>query len=203
MNKVPLDVTLQYKYLGMTLDGQLNYDQHVQRVITNVTLKLKQFRKMRYFLNLKAAILIYKNMILPMIEYGDIFLSGATADNRKKLQILQNKGLRCALNRDKFDSVSVLHADGKLLRLKHRRDIHTLCYMYDMSQNNKNLKKLVEGGVRTRSQNKKLIKIRKPNTEKFKKSLAYRGPKRWNALPGDLHHVGSRQQFTARVTQLV
>ena len=62
--------------------------------------KLKQLRRMCSFLNTKAATLVYKNMILPVIKYGDIFLVGATVENRKKLQILQNKGLRCALNRD-------------------------------------------------------------------------------------------------------
>ena len=62
------------------------------KVITKVSLKLKQFRRMHYLLNTKAAVLVYKNMILPMLEYGDIFLVGATAENRKRLQILQNKG---------------------------------------------------------------------------------------------------------------
>ena len=128
---------------GMTLDGQLNYDKHIQRIIANVTPKLKQFRRMRGFLNSKAAIFIYTNMILPMIEYGDIFLSGATAENCKKLQILQNKGLRCALRKDKFESVSELHKAGKIMRLKHRRTQHCLSHMYVMSLHGKNCKKRV------------------------------------------------------------
>ena len=203
VDEAPLKIASQYKYLGMTLDGQLNYDLHVQRIITNVTPKLKQFRRMRYFLNSKSAVLIYKNMILPMIEYGDIFLSGATAESRKKLQILQNKGLRCALKKDKYENVSALHTEGKISRLKHRRAQHTLSYMYDMSRNDKNLKQRVEGGVRTRSHNKRLLKIRKPNTEKFKNSLAYKGPKMWNALPEELLYLKTRHHFNAKVNQLV
>ena len=52
-----------------------------------------------------------------------------------------------------------------------------------------------EGAVRTRSHNKKLIKTRKPSTEKFKKSLAYSGPKMWNALPEHCPHVDTRAKF--------
>ena len=121
VNDVSLQTFFNYKYLGITLDGQLNYARHVSKLISNVSLKLKQFRRMRSFLNTKAATLVYKNMILPIIEYGDIFLTGATNGNKKKLQILQNKGLRCALNADKDISTRELHTEAKLMRLKHRR----------------------------------------------------------------------------------
>ena len=100
---------------------KIDYTKHIQTVISKVSLKLKQFRRMRYFLDVKAATLVYKNMILPIIEYGDIFLVGTTAENRKKLQILQNKGLRCAL-REQDTSID------ELQRLKYRRDQHLLSY---------------------------------------------------------------------------
>ena len=143
----------------------------------------------------KAAVLVYKNMILAMLEYGDIFLVGATAESRKKLQILQNNGLRCALDRDKYASAADLHDEARLLRLKTRREQHMLSYMYDMSQIESNLKGNRKVGVQTRSQNKKLKKTKKPHTERFKRSLAYRGPKRWNGLPHQLHYMESRSLF--------
>ena len=73
---------------------------------------------MRSFLNTKEATHVYKNMILPVIEYGDVFLVGATAANRKKLQILQNRGLRCALGRDIDATTDDLHVEVNLLKLK-------------------------------------------------------------------------------------
>ena len=188
-----------YKYLGITLDSQLNYNKHIQKIISGVSQKLKQFRHMRFFLDVKAATLVYKNMILPMIEYGDMFLTGATACNRKRLQILQNRGLRCALGKDKYFSVNDLHRDAKLLKLKYRRDLHMLSYMFDMAQIHTNVRNRRDNGVKTRSCDKKLLKIRKPNTERFKKSLAYRGPKRWNALPKELQLLTTRDQFSHRI----
>ena len=124
--------------------------------------------------------MVYKNMILPIIEYGDIFTVGATNGNKKRLQILQNKGLRCALKADRDISTEELHTDSKLMRLKHRREIHLLNFMYNQAQIGSNIKKACSVGVKTRSSKKKLLKLKKPNTEKFKKSLTYLGPKTWN-----------------------
>ena len=118
---------------------------------------------MRFFIDVKSATVVYKNMILPMIEYGDIFLVGTNLENRKKFQILQNKGLRCVLNMDKDTSRRELHGEGKILQLKHRRELHLLSYMYDMSRVPSKLKRTRKVGVKTRSQNKKLQRIRKTN----------------------------------------
>ena len=111
---VPLSIVTSYKYLGLTLDNQLNYNLHITKVISLVTAKLKQFPRMRCFFNVKAATMVYKGMILPIRE---IFLSTASVENRKRLQTLQNKSLRCALNKG-FDTSSVeLHTEAKLLKL--------------------------------------------------------------------------------------
>ena len=48
-----------YKYLGITIDCQLNYGLHVNKIVASVSSKLKQFRRMRSFLNTKAALLVY------------------------------------------------------------------------------------------------------------------------------------------------
>ena len=66
---IPLHQTINsYKYLGVTLDGQLNYAKHVGKIVTGASLKLKRFRRMRLFLNTKAATLVYKSMLLPLLK---------------------------------------------------------------------------------------------------------------------------------------
>ena len=132
----PIQTVCSYKYLiiGVTLDGQLNYAKHVEKLIAGASMKLRQFRRMRSFLNTKSALLVYKSMLLPLLEYGDIFLRSATVENMKKLQVLQNKGLRCALKKDKDASTDEMHDDVNLLKLRYRREQHMLYFMLDMSQ---------------------------------------------------------------------
>ena len=192
---VALQSVSSYKYLGITLDSQLNYGRHVNNVISNASLRLRQLRRMRSFLTTKAATMVYKNMILPVIEYGDVLLSAASAENRKKLQVLQNRGLRCALNKDQYTHVIDLHAEANLLKLKYRREQHQLNLMFDRSQDKSLIKKHRKEGVTTRSCKKKLLCTRRPKTERFKKSLAYTGPKKWNSLPEGLQQSSSRVEF--------
>ena len=200
------DTSLQkvqsYKYLGITLDSHLNYNLHVSRIVGIVTGKLKQFRRMRSFLNTKAALMVYKNMLLPILEYGDIFLTATSAENKKRLQILQNKGLRCALNGDLETTSADLHGEAKLLKLKYRREQHILNYMYDKAQKKSNLKES-SNNLRTRSQSKKLLRLKRPRTEKFKKCLAYAGPSKWNQLPADAQHLQSKDSFKLFVTKWI
>ena len=196
---VPLQTVSTYKYLGITLDSQLTYNSHVNRIISSASGKLKQFQRMRSFLTVKAAILVYKSMLLPILEYGDIFLSAATALNRKKLQTLQNKGLRCALNKGLDCSSVQLHSEARLLKLQYRREQHLLCFMFDWAKDCNNIKKQPSYTIKTRSSNKIELKLRKPNTEKYKKSFAYMGPKKWNSLPENFHQPITKHAFNLLV----
>ena len=200
VDNVVLNLVDTYNYLGITLDSQLNFGKHIKKVITKVSGKLNQFRRMRCFLNEKAALRVYKNMLLPVLEYGDILYTGMTKANKKKLQILQNKGLRCAMSKDRYYGTDELHVEGKLLKLKHRREEHLLSFMYDQSKIPGNLKKKKTEGVSTRSSSKILMKTRKPLTERYKKSLAYQGPKKWNALPELIQKVPTKGIFKLQIS---
>ena len=202
INNVPLQQVTNYKYLGVTMDSQLRYDKHLHKVTNMVSGKLIQFHRMRGFLSNKAAMLVYKNMLLPILEYGDILFTGVTLQHKKRLQVLQNKVLRCALNEDKDTSTVDLHKKAKLMKLKYRRQQHLLNFMFDVAKDKGNLKPQ-NSGMSTRSSKKALLKSKRPRTERFKKSLAYLGPKRWNALPANLHHAVSKASFKNLTAKLM
>ena len=203
VNDVPLQLVNSYKYLGITMDSQLKYDSHFNKLISTVSGKLTQFRRMRSFLNDKASMLVYKNMMLPILEYGDILFTGVTLQLKKRIQILQNKGLRCALNQDRDSSTVELHKQAGLLKLEHRRHQHLINFMFDVAKDRNNLKPKGSVGVSMRSSCKTLLKCKRPRTEKFKKCPAYLGPKRWNALPEDFHNIVSKNIFKARVASMM
>ena len=121
-------------------------------------------------------------MILPVLEYADVFLHSASQKIRKKLQTLQNKALRSALQKNKYTGSADLHREDKILKLKDRRHIHVLLHMFQLAQmpDFKLWKAHQPTGVKTRSSKKKLITLRKPTNEKYKKSITYQGPKLWS-----------------------
>ena len=73
--------------------------------------------------------------------------------------------------------------------------------MYDVSLDPSNLQKPKKDGVCTRSNSKKLLKIRRP--KKFKGSLTYRGPKKWNALPEEVQRASTKQLFKWQVSKRI
>ena len=159
--------------------------------------KIYQLTKIRSYTTKRAALLIYENMILPILEYGDIFLHSATHKIRKKLQTLQNKALRCAVSKDRITKSDLLHTEANILKLKDRRHVHMLLHMFQLSPmpNFKLWKTYKATGVRTRSSKKKLLTSRRPTHEKYKRSITYQGPKLWNSLPGNLQKIHIVNKF--------
>ena len=86
-----------------------------------------------------------------------------------------------------------LHKNANLLPLKYRREEHLLNYMFDQAQNQSLAKP--KARITTRSQKKKLLKTKRPYTEKFKKCLAYVSPKKWNSLPLEFHSPHTKSSF--------
>ena len=199
VNSTEVERVKSFNYLGVKLDDKLTFDQHVKSLISRVSAKLFQLKKIRSNLTAKAATLVYKNMILPIMEYGDIYLYSASKSNRKKLQTLQNKALRCAIGRDSTYNTSMLHKEAKLQKLKIRRRTHLLLHMFQLSQlqNFKGWKP--KSRIRTRSSYKKSMLLKKPNTVRYQNSIAYIGPKSWNALPIDIQRSDNYYQFKQRV----
>ena len=68
LNGLLLDCVDSFKYLGITLDPQLNYDLYLSTILQKVTYKSYLLRKIRRYIDVQASLHIYKAMILPYIE---------------------------------------------------------------------------------------------------------------------------------------
>ena len=121
----------------------------------------------------------------------------------RKLHGLQNEGLYCALGRSSDTIVDELHEEGDLLRLKYRRLLPLLNFMFDEEQIESNFKGQKQTRATTRLSRKKLLKVERPKTEKFKKSLSYEGPMKWNALPVDFQLLESKHNYKCKVRDYV
>ena len=105
---VALQVVPSYKYLGVTLDSTLSFNIHVKNVTTMVSYKAILLGKIRKYLQEDVALRIYKSMILPYFDYGDVIYGKSNQDSLDKLQRLQNKCLRiCKGYNIRHDTVDI------------------------------------------------------------------------------------------------
>ena len=131
----PLQTVPTYKYLGITLDSTLTLNYHVRSVISMVSYKAILLGKIRKFLTPEVALLIYKSMILPYFDYGDVIYNSTNQDGLDKLQRLQNKCLKiCKGYNSRYDTVD-LHTETKSPMLKARRFAHVNNFMYSRLSN--------------------------------------------------------------------
>ena len=182
LNNSVLEKVCSYKYLGFTLDDQLNFNKHVSGLVNLVSHKLYLLSKIRKYLTKHACILIFKTMVLSLIEYGNTIYAGTTLKNLDKLDKLFYRGLRIHDGTNTMVSNVQLRNDCYIDTLSKRRDIHLLLFMHKQT-NHVNLIK--ETNVWTRLHQAPVFKTYKPNSEKARQNILYRGACKWNALPAN------------------
>ena len=182
-----MEFVSQYKYLGVKLDSNLAFTKHLNNVIRIVSHKINLLAKVRQVVDNRASLLIYKTMILPYFDYGDILFMKSQKHLLSKLDHLQKRALKMCLHILLLTSADVAH-------LGRRREAHILNYMYK----NKEKEELLDiKNVNTRSRVAPLFKTVIPSCEKYKNSAIYDGAILWNMLPVNIGNIDSFDSFKA------
>ena len=185
-----------YKYLGITLDSTLSLKQHLSNVTRTVSHKIYVLSRVRKYLSDRAALLVYKSMVLPYLDYGDIVYSKACASELERLQRLQNRALKLCLRVTRFEETETIHRRTKVPLLCNRRKEHLLSYMYKQKDLGHGLEKSVRG---TRSADAPKFVLPSPNLQCYKGSIEYSGAKAWNSLPKPLKLIPNYLSFKNKI----
>ena len=141
LNKVLLERVCSYKYLGFILDDHLNFNKHINSMVSTVSHKLYLLSRIRRYLNNEARILIFKTMVLSILEYGNIIYSGTSKTNLEKLDKLFYRGMRICDASNKNVIKNQLCYDCKITSLEKRREVQLLLFMHTQTQNKELLAK--------------------------------------------------------------
>ena len=76
-NNACVSRTSSQKYLGIILDNQLKFDNHLKMVFRKIIKIIGLLRKLDNFLPRAALITIYKAFFRPHVDYGDILYDQA------------------------------------------------------------------------------------------------------------------------------
>ena len=183
-----------YNYLGLLLDKNMTLSPLLARVKRIVSNKIYCLVKIRNQINTQCAIAIYKQTILPLLDYSGFLLISCNISERGDLQTLQNHALRICYNvrlRDKV-SVNLMHNRAKLLSLEQRRQKQVLCLMFILKQRHDVARVYARG---TRAANVYTFTRERYNCIKYKNSPYYKGALLWDSLPAVARNSGNLKEF--------
>ena len=183
-----------YVYLGIYLDAGMSLAMFASHLYNRIQVKLYTLSKIRKFIDKNAANLIYKQTILPILDYGGFLLDSCTQKARDDLQKLQNKALRIIHNVKLINApgIEILHNMSGLSSLRQRREKQLLHLMLWYS---KNVLNILKKGRHTRLQEKINFKVQPLKTRRYINSPMNRGNILWNKLTKEEQYTFSNQMF--------
>ena len=199
-----LEVIKHFEYLGMQIDDHLQMNKHVETMYKKARCKLGILCKIRRFIGYQTAILVYKVMILPHMEYGDFIVDTANQIFINKLDKLQEKAMRLAEYRsyENRQDISKLKEFFGLEKLETRRNRSLLRLMFSQSKVPSNVQEKNDY-MTLRSTNKVKLKSDFTSLSKVQRSPYYRGLKLWDSLPEKLQKEENKSKFKQELSKYV
>ena len=151
------------------MDHHLTFGPHCKKLLGTVRSKYTQMRETRKCTDKDTTLLLYKQMVLPCLEYCPVITDSCPAGPVKKLQTSQNDCLYiCYGIFDARDAnIGALHHDNNLDNLAPRRAKLLLSHMYKLSKD--------PGNVIQPSRNLRGNDMTRLRVQRHKKSPLHRG----------------------------
>lgn len=207
LNNNDLEYVDIYKYLGLSIDSRLTLQQHLNNTLKTVSYRVLQLKRIRPSITHKIALQLYKCMILPIIDYADIFYHNKNSGLLKKFQTIQNRCIRIISELPRLTNTENEEIRLDLTPLNLRRAIHIIQFASDIAYKQPNLTTAQTGldnssvinRCLTRSQNpdRNQMIIFRPSRCLVEKSISYTLRRAWNALPTWVHQSADKKALAS------
>ena len=124
-----------FKYLGLTLDETLHWNDHVNELCKSLVKYFGIFNHIKNKMTPKVARQLYYAFVFSRIKYGIEIYGSTSISNVNRLQVMQNKLLKLIWKLDKFTSTNVLHRNMKILQIADVHICNTLGVVNKMGSN--------------------------------------------------------------------
>ena len=194
------------KSLGVTIDDNLDWGSHMEKIIKKVSSGIGAIKRVRHLVPQATLQLIYQALIHPHFNYCNTVWAGNCGITlRNKLQKLQNRAARVLTFSDYDEDAGYLFEllGWKNLARQHEiekatmvsKSLHGLAPEYLCSRF-----AIRETACNLRDSDNKLC-IPFPRTNYHKNSFSYCGAILWNKVPCTLRQAESRTKFNCLLKQ--
>ena len=132
---VVLEDKPHHKHLGITLQNNCKWDEHISNISSKVNMLINCLRHFKYKLGRKALEIMYKSFILPLFDYADIIWDNCTNTQSNMLENLHLEAIRIITGSVRGTSHQKLYNESGFCTLKERRKRHKLIQFHKMINN--------------------------------------------------------------------
>lgn len=176
------------KYLGVTMDSNMKWNLHLDKIYSSAQRKLGFLRRNFRYATVDAKLLAYKTLVRPLLEYGCVIWDPYQTNQIQRLEKIQKSAARYILNRfRRTESISQMMSELGLETLENRRKVARLKYIFMLQHNYFNtdpdvyISSFLPHSLRIH--HNKMLKPYKSRTLQYQKSLFPRTVEEWNSLP--------------------
>jgi len=111
VGKKPIQLEKKAKFLGVVFDDKLTWNTHIKYIVEKCKRRLNLMRAVSGYTwgaSKKSLITIYRTLIRPVLEYGDIAFATASKTSLAKLTSIQTEALRLCCGAAKGTPASAL-----------------------------------------------------------------------------------------------
>ena len=203
--RVSLEQKSYIKYLGVLIDQNLSWKNHVDSVIVKISKTIGMIAKLRYFVPSTVLVNIYNSLILPYITYGLLAWGNASNAYLNKILVLQKRVLRLIYFTDRREHAIPLFAKAKILPVTFLYYEAVSKLMFDVHNQRApiNILKLFTKTshihtYNTRSSKSQLFSTKYSRLNLQKKAFSRVGVKIWNKIPKEFKTL-SKHSFNKQI----
>ena len=185
-----------YKYLGVILDQELNFNLHVKSLLKSIRFKNMLLYRARKKMTSEALLKVYVSHALSVIDYADILYTNAGKTELDSLQRQQNRALKTCLGKHILTPTENIHALACLPMLNERRKAHVQIYAYKRSKSDRFTEKHVRN---TRQNAAPLLKYMTIHCKSYENSPEVTCAQSWNALKPHVRRTETFIEFKNQV----
>lgn len=181
-----LPISKTVKLLGVHLDSQLSFNDHIASTVTSVNNMLRNLRSIRKYLSRRASENLIHCIITNKLDNCNSLYLGVNRYNIDKLQRMQNNALRFVLNLSPYDNISDHLREAHWLTVDKRVYFKYLVLIWKCLNNKAPIglsEKLQMDSAFNMLLNTSCFQ---PLSSFGRRSFSYLAPRLWNALSLDL-----------------
>ena len=208
INNIPIEQVQETKLLGITLTHTLSWSHQVDKVVSKMGRAVSVTRRISKGLPTDVIRQVLNALVLSQLDYCFVIWSSASMNDMKKLQIVQNKAARCALNCSYRTNVKDMHDSLGWLTVSQRSTYFLLNFIRNIKCTQSPiilykslLKNCAQHEYQTRHVTDGRFNFPTVKTATIQKTVMYRSIVRWNDLPSYIIQSNSKEAFKRMVKQ--